>query len=92
MIHYIIKIIEIENYNVVCKFNTGGIRKIELQNKIERLAAKSPELFNKLLDKNYFKNVKLDSYGTLCWDNEVDFCPDVLYQMSRPVNLSSKAN
>ena len=39
-------------------------------------------IFKKLLDAEYFKTVKLDSYGTLSWDNEVDFCPDVLYEMS----------
>lgn len=86
MLHYIKKIIAVEPYVVVCKFNSGETRKINLRNKINRLAAKSPELFNILLDKNYFKSVQLDSYGTLCWDNEVDFCPDVLYELSEPVS------
>ena len=85
MLHYIKKIISVEPYTIVCKFNTGEVREINLQNKIKRLAATSPELFNPLLNKNYFKRVKLDSYGTLCWDNEVDFCPDVLYKLSYPL-------
>lgn len=88
-LYYIKKIILVESHTVVCKFNTGEVRKINLQNKIKRLAAISPKLFNPLLDKNYFKKVKLDSYGTLCWDNEVDFCPDVLYQLSQPVTMNS---
>ena len=89
MLHYIKKIIAVEPYIIVCKFNSGETRKINLQNKIKRLAAKSPESFSKLLDKNYFNSVKLDSYGTLCWDNEVDFCPDVLYKLSQPFTKKS---
>ncbi len=92
MLHYIKKIITVDTYTVVCKFNTGEVRKIDLQNKIKRLSATSPELFGKLLDKHYFKSVKLDSYGTLCWDNEVDFCPDVLYDLSQPVTNKSILN
>ena len=84
-LHFIKKIIKVNDYTIVCKFNTGEVRKIDLQNKIRRLAEISPELCGKLMDKSYFKRVKLDSYGTLCWDNKVDFCPDVLYSISRPV-------
>ena len=84
MLHYIKKIMAVEPYSVVCKFNSGETRKINLQNKVKLLAAKFPELFSILLDKNYFKSVKLDSYGTLCWDNGVDFCPDDLYDLSQP--------
>jgi hypothetical protein len=39
-------------------------------------------LISKLSDPNYFKTVKLDSYGTLTWDNGVDFDPDNLYRLS----------
>lgn len=88
MLHYIKKIIAVEPFTIVCKFNTGGLRKIDLRNKIKRYASTSPKLFNPLLSKDYFIKVKLDSYGTLCWDNEVDFCPDVLYKMSHPVNTT----
>jgi len=85
MLYYIKKIIDIEPYTVVCKFNTGEVRKIDLQNNLKRLATQSPQVFGKLLDKHYFKTVKLDSYGTLCWKNEVDFCPDTLYKLSKPI-------
>jgi hypothetical protein len=43
--------------------------------------------YSLLLQPDYFKSVKLDSYGTLCWENEIDFCPDVLYQMSVPSDI-----
>jgi hypothetical protein len=48
--------------------------------------AASSTFFKPLLNAEYFKSVKLDSYGTLSWDNEIDFCPDVLYQNSKRIN------
>jgi len=86
MLHYIKQIIKTEPYTVTCLFNTGEVRLIDLQHKISAYSQKAPDLFGKLLDKNYFETVHLDSYGTLCWDNEVDFCPDVLYEDSKPVS------
>jgi hypothetical protein len=41
--------------------------------------------FERLLNPDFFSAVKLDSYGTLCWNDEIDFCPDVLYVNSHPV-------
>ncbi len=81
MLHFITNIIEVKPYSVVCKFNTDETRLIDLKPLLE--THNSPEsIYKKLLDADYFKTVKLDSYGTLSWDNEVDFCPDVLYEMS----------
>ena len=40
-------------------------------------------VFKPLEDIEYFKQVAVDPIsGTLIWPNEVDFCPDVLYQLA----------
>lgn len=85
MIHFITKIISVEPYKVTCLYNTGEVREIDMKNMLEHYAATS-SFFKPLLDADYFKTVRLDSYGTLSWDNEIDFCPDVLYQNSKAVN------
>ncbi|MBX3053221.1 MAG: DUF2442 domain-containing protein [Caldilineaceae bacterium] len=39
-------------------------------------------VFKPLEDIEFFKQVVVDPIsGTLIWPNEVDFCPDVLYQL-----------
>jgi len=82
MIHYIKEIIKVENYTVICKFNNDEIRSINLESTVKKYSRNSSNFMSKLYDLNYFKNVQLDSYGTLCWNNEIDFCPDVLYSLS----------
>lgn len=40
-------------------------------------------MFKPLEELEFFKQVKVDKEaGTLVWPNEVDFCPDVLYQLA----------
>jgi hypothetical protein len=40
-------------------------------------------VFRPLEDIEFFKQVVVDrKSGTLVWPNEVDFCPDVLYQLA----------
>lgn len=40
-------------------------------------------VFKPLEDIAFFKQVVVDPIsGTLIWPNEVDFCPDVLYQLA----------
>ncbi|MBI4649316.1 MAG: DUF2442 domain-containing protein [Bacteroidia bacterium] len=87
MLYLITKIIEVKPYKIICQFNNNEIRQIDLEKKIKYFVKINPELFNVLLDFNYFKTVKLDSYGTICWNNNIDFCPDILYQMSTPIDV-----
>jgi hypothetical protein len=91
MLHYITKIISIQDYTVSCLFNTGEVRKINLETVIQKYRKINDGLVSKLSDKTYFNTVQLDSYGTLHWDNNVDFDPDNLYAMSEP-DLSSQIN
>lgn len=34
--------------------------------------------FKKLQNKGYFSLAKVE-HGTICWLNEIDFCPDTIY-------------
>ncbi|AXE17848.1 hypothetical protein DR864_08930 [Runella rosea] len=82
MLYYIKKILEIEAYTVTCLFNTGEVRMIDLTEIVHKYQRINDGLVSQLSDKSYFKTVALDSYGTLVWDNGVDFDPDNLYNMS----------
>ena len=85
MIQYIKEILKVNHYSIVCKFNTNEIRSIDLENLVKKYQSRPDSFLNKLNNEAYFKSVTLDSYGTLNWNNEIDFCPDVLYQMSKTV-------
>ena len=86
MLYYIKKIINVEEYSVACLFNTAEVRIIDFQAIIEKYKKINDGLISKLSDLNYFKTVTLDSYGTLTWDNGVDFDPDNLYNLSQIKN------
>ncbi len=85
MLHYIQKIIDVEDFNVTCLFNTGEVRTVDLTPVVEKYRAINDGLVSQLAEPTYFKTVQLDSYGTLLWDNGVDFDPDNLYAMSEKV-------
>jgi hypothetical protein len=36
----------------------------------------------KLLDKTFFKQVKIDEFGGIAWDNCFDFCPNYLRELA----------
>lgn len=47
------------------------------------------KLFIPLLDLEYFKNFYVDDI-TICWPNNLDFCPDVLYDVGKEVKETVK--
>jgi|ERR1039458_574311 hypothetical protein len=91
-------ILSVESYSIKCLWNTGEIRIIDLEKELSN--NKSDSVLGKLLDKEIFSTVKVDNEsGTIYWDNllnyhdldgtvkkgPLDFCPDVLYSLSKPV-------
>jgi len=82
MLYFVKNILDIHDYTVACEFNTGETRTVNLREIVEKYRRINDDLISQLSDPNYFKTVKLDSYGTLAWDNGVDFDPDNLYRMS----------
>jgi len=68
---------EIKNdYIVDIEFNNGKKGIIDFKKIIEE---DHREVIKELLNKELFKTVKVN-LNTLCWDNEVDFAPDYLYE------------
>jgi Mg/Co/Ni transporter MgtE len=68
---------ELKNdYEVYIEFNDGTKGTINFKKILEN---DHREIIRELLNKDLFKTVKVD-LNTLCWDNEVDFAPDYLYE------------
>jgi len=42
----------------------------------------SSGISTKLLDYDYFKQVKIDEFGGITWDNGFDFCPNYLRELA----------
>lgn len=80
MLYFIKDIIEIQPFKIICIFNNGQKRIIDLSELITKKV--KSDLYRQLVNPNYFSTVKLDSYGTLFWSNGIDFCPDVLFELS----------
>jgi len=67
---------ELENdYKIYVEFNDGTKGTIDFKKILEE---DNRAIIRELLNKDLFKTVKVNLH-TLCWDNEVDFAPDYLY-------------
>jgi len=68
---------ELKNdYKINVEFNNGTKGTIDFKKILEE---DHREIIRELLNKDLFKTVKVDLH-TLCWNNEVDFAPDYLYE------------
>jgi len=86
MRHFIKQILQVnDNFSVVCLFNNNETRVIDLSEWVAQFKQANDGWASRIADINYFKTMQLDTYGTLKWDNELDFCPDVLFKMSKAV-------
>jgi hypothetical protein len=70
-------------YTVLLTFNDGSIRVFDFEPELRG------EVMIPLKDAEYFRQFFLDC-GTLCWPNDVDFCPDSLYEHAVPVEQAFK--
>lgn len=83
MLHLVKEIIDIEPFKLTLRFNTGEIRQVNLAEKLNEWATIPQSKFAELKNYEVFKQVKLDSdFETLVWENGIDLCPDVLYELS----------
>lgn len=66
-----VEILKISPFKVVCRFNTGEIKQIELESVINN----SNQYVNKkkLLDEEFFKQVSIGVFGELYWENAAYF-------------------
>lgn len=83
MLHYVTEIKKIEAYTLTLLFNTGETKSIDLKNKLIEWSQSPESSFTYLLDPNNFSNAHLNNdFGTIYWDNGIDLCPDVLYELA----------
>ncbi|MCL2183038.1 MAG: DUF2442 domain-containing protein [Chitinispirillia bacterium] len=64
------------DYSVYVEFNDGTSGILDFKDSFEH---DQRDFVRNLLDKELFKTVKVD-LNTLSWANEMDICPDVLYE------------
>ncbi len=84
--HLIKKIEKITDFELLLLFSNNEIRKVNLENHLKKWATSPDSKFGQLLNPVFFKTVKLDpEMETLVWDNGIDLCPNVLYEMSQPL-------
>jgi hypothetical protein len=92
MIHSIKEILNIEPFRLTVKFNTEEIRQIDLSEKLNEWGSTPNSKFAELKDPTTFKKVKLDKdFETVVWENGIDLCPDVLYNLSQEIKNKNVA-
>ena len=72
----IIEVKPLDNYNIWIRFSDNYDAVINIKPFI------SAGISTKLLDYNYFKQVKIDEFGGIYWDNGFDFCPNYLREIA----------
>ncbi|MDO9142008.1 MAG: DUF2442 domain-containing protein [Methylobacter sp.] len=65
----------LENYQLHLTFSNGEMRIFNVAPYLDYPA------FNRLRDKGYFTLAKV-AHGTVCWPDDIDFCPDTIYLRS----------
>lgn len=76
---FISNIKSINGYLITVEFDNEEIRLIDIKKFLNLDSLSKKSIFYNLTNLDYFNSLKIDSYGTLCWNDEIDFCPDVLY-------------
>ena len=90
-----VEIIEVKPYEVICKFNNGEMRQINMQ----PIILSSNDFVNKqkLLEPNFFKQAAIGAFGQLYWADaayfknekgelvncEFDLSPEFIYYNSQ---------
>ena len=72
----VVNVKHIEDYNVYIEFNNGNNGVIDFKNILE---GDHRKIIRDLLNIELFKTLKV-YLNTICWENEVDFAPDYLYE------------
>ena len=78
----IISVESMEDYLLLIRFETNEEKIYDMKELIQRI-----KYYERLKDKDYFKNVK-PSWDTIIWENGEDVCPEDLYFNSK--NLIKK--
>ena len=77
--HKIINVEVLENYKLLLTFSNNEKRIKDMKPYLDK------GVFTKLKDKTFFNSVHI-AFDTIAWDDEIDLCPDTLYETSIPTN------
>lgn len=84
-VHRVTGVRYLHDYMLELTFKHGKVRIVDLKNRIG-----GNGVFKPLLDVNYFKQVKMNDAGnSIEWPNGADICPDVLWDISKPVKKAA---
>ena len=75
----------VQDYKVKIVFSDGAIKIVDFKPFLKN----AKNLFIPLLDIEYFKRFSVDD-TTICWANEVDFCPDILHEIGVDIQEPQK--
>jgi Protein of unknown function (DUF2442) len=90
MIHLIKAIEDVRPFTLTLRYNTGETLLVDLTNKLREWSRTPDSKFRQLLDPAYFVTVKLEpEFASIAWDNGIDLCPDVLYELGKPITISN---
>ena len=68
-------------YKVFIQFNDGQSGVVDFKSILEN---DHRQIIRSLLDKKLFQTIRVDKeLDTICWDNDVDFAPEYLYEKIR---------
>ena len=74
----IVSVEPLDDYKILLTFSNNEKRIKDMKPYLDK------GVFKKLKDKNFFNSVHI-SFDTISWDNEIDICPDTLYETSIPL-------
>ncbi|MCA9740360.1 MAG: DUF2442 domain-containing protein [Deferribacteres bacterium] len=69
----------IDDYRIFLEFNDGYKAAVDLK---EVLQNEQRKIFEPLKNPHYFKRFSL-RFNTICWQNDVDFAPEFLYDLAK---------
>lgn len=72
----VIDVRPLENYNIWIRFADNFESTINIKPFI------TTGISTRLMDVNYFNNVKIDELGGITWENGFDFCPNFLRELT----------
>jgi hypothetical protein len=76
----VIEVKPLDNYLLHLTFDNGETRQFDMKPYLKT------GIFRELKDISIFNTVK-PSFDTIEWDNEADFDPEVLYEMSEKIEI-----
>ena len=77
MLKDVTEVKSLEGYRLMLSFDDGVTGIVDISELIEFTG-----VFEPLLESDYFDQVRVDpEIGTICWPNDADIDPDVLYHL-----------